>query len=519
MKNPFILVASACCCVIMAYRIPHLSASHVPVAKDSTVIGVKTIISGLDVPWQIIWGPDDQIWMTEQKGMVSKVDPTTGKRIRLLKVPDVFSKKSYGLLGMALSPDFKQHPYVYIDYTYLKPQALKDTTLRDSSIVSKLVRYTFKNDTLINPLVLLHDIPGNTYHNGCRVIFAPDGKILMTTGDAGQKNKAQNPLYLNGKVLRINPDGTIPADNPIPGSPVWSWGHRNAEGLVFSENGTLYNSENGDANDDEINIITKGNNYGWPQVEGFCDRPTEKEYCKLHKITEPIKAWTPTIAPSGMEYYKYDYIPEWKNSLLLGTLKGNSLRVLKLSNNGKTIIRETVYFEMQLGRIRSLCVAPNGQVYLSTSNRDWNPSPGFPKPGDDRIVQLYKVKTVPEAMLAGKSGIKNTSLVKPQAVAGDKLFLNYCASCHKPDGNGITGTFPPLRGNKIVNGPKSKLLAVLLRGLKGPITVKGIKYNQEMPSFAFMKNEELRAIVNYVRTSLGNKASTVSINDIKESRR
>lgn len=248
------------------------------VKLDSTVLAAKTIAANLDVPWEIIWGPDNWIWMTQQKGIVSKVNPETGQSKILLHIPDVYKKKSYGLLGFAIHPNFKNYPYVYLDYTYLKPAALTDTTLRDSSILSKLVRYTYKNDSLINPRTIISDIPGNTYHNGCRVIISPDMKIFLTTGDSGHPGFAQMPGHLNGKILRLNLDGSIPCDNPFKGSPVWTIGHRNAEGLAFAPNGILYSSENGDASDDEINIIVKGRNYGWPNVEGFCNLPKEKAF-------------------------------------------------------------------------------------------------------------------------------------------------------------------------------------------------------------------------------------------------
>lgn len=339
----------------------------------------------------------------------------------------------------------------------------------------------------------------------------------MTTGDAGHKSNAQNTSSLSGKVLRLNMDGTIPADNPIPGSPVWSWGHRNSEGLAFAENGILYNSENGDASDDEINIIKKGANYGWPDVEGYCDKPAEVAYCRLNHITEPIKAWTPTIAPAGLVYYNADRIPEWKHSLLMGTLKGNSLRVLKLDKAGLAITQERVYFEMELGRIRSLCVSPAGDVYLSTSNRDWNPAPGFPKKGDDRIVKLTRSTSAHQNTIARVNmPLKSAPAKLPP---GSKLYMSYCASCHKSNGNGVAGTFPPLSGSEYVTGSKGKILSIVMKGLNGGFAVKGIKYNQEMPSFAFMSDEQIRLVVNFVRINFGNHAQLVTLADVKKARK
>ena len=217
---------------------------------DSTKIGVSTILSDLNVPWEIAWGPDDQIWFTEQSGTISKVDPHTGKKKTLLTIKDVYRKRTSGLLGMAIYSGIREH-YVFVDYTFKR---------KDSVIVSRLVRYNYTQDTLKDPFILL-EIPAGPGHNGSRVAVSPDGKIFWATGDAQGDKNAQNILSPNGKILRLNMDGTIPKDNPYPGSPVGQ-GHRNPEGLVFTPGGILFESENGDATDDEINIIQKGDNYG-----------------------------------------------------------------------------------------------------------------------------------------------------------------------------------------------------------------------------------------------------------------
>ncbi len=258
----------------------------------TTNLGVTTIASNLNVPWEIAWGPDDQIWFTEQSGTISKVNPINGKKKLLLTIPEVYRIRTLGLLGMAIYPD-KKKPYVFVDYTHKN---------KDSTVVSRLVRYTYTSDTLKDPLILL-EIPASTGHNGSRVAISPDGKVFWATGDAAKNPNAQDITSLNGKTLRLNMDGTIPADNPIPGSPVWSRGHRNIQGLVFTPDGILFSSEHGDATDDEINIIKESGNYGWRKVQGYCDLPEEKAYCDSTLIIEPTRAWTPTIAPSGIDYY------------------------------------------------------------------------------------------------------------------------------------------------------------------------------------------------------------------------
>lgn len=227
----------------------------VEMVLDSTVLSVKPIVSNLTVPWDIQYGPDGWIWFTEQRGVVSRVNPNTGVKQQLTKIQDVFFKRSTGLLGMAVGFDkATQQTYVYVDYTY-KQAAL---------IASKVVRYTFDKDTLVKPFILLDHIPASEGHNGSRVAIAPDGMLIVSTGDATFSDNAQNIHSLSGKLLRVKPDGSVPSDNPIPGSYIWSLGHRNPQGLCFSPSGKLYASEHGLANDDEINLIEKGRNYGWP---------------------------------------------------------------------------------------------------------------------------------------------------------------------------------------------------------------------------------------------------------------
>lgn len=471
------------------------------VTTDTITLGTKTIATKLNVPWEIAWGPDNWIWFTEQSGTVSKVNPNTGEKKLMLRIPEVYRIRSLGLLGMAIHPD-KKKPYVFLDMTYKNGK----------SILSKLVRYTYTADTLINPVILLNDIPGSTSHNGSRIKIAPDGKIMMSTGYATNTANSQNDKSLNGKILRLNIDGTLPADNPIPGSPIWSRGHRNPQGLVYDKNGTLFSSEHGDAIEDELNIIKKNNNYGWPYVEGFINTPEEKKFCETTKVTEPIRAWTPVIAPAGIDYYNADAIPEWKNSILLVTLKTQSFRVLKLNKGGNAIASETVYLDHKFGRLRDICVSPSGDVYISTSNRDWNPGEGYPKEEDDRIIKLFRI-----------AGAKNNatpvaSVPKPKLPAGALVYTNYCASCHKSTGAGVPNVFPSLVKDARVNGPKNALISVVLNGLKAT-PIKGVKYDQEMPALNFLSDQDIAHVTTYIRTHFGNKAGAITASDVTKLRK
>ena len=477
---------------------------------DSTKIGVSTILSDLNVPWEITWGPDDQIWFTEQSGTISKVDPYTGAKKILLNMPEVYRRRTLGLLGMAIYPDRKQ-PYLFIDYTYKK---------KDSMLVSRLVRYTYTTDTLTDPLMLA-EIPASTGHNGSRITVSPDGKLIWATGDAAKNSNAQDISSLNGKTLRFNIDGSIPKDNPVAESPVWSRGHRNIQGLVFTPKGILFSSEHGDATDDELNIIKKGGNYGWINVAGYCDLPDERRYCDSTPIIEPVKAWTPTIAPSGIDYYHSDKIPEWNNAILIATLKASCFRVLRLNKEENAVISEKIYFQNQFGRLRDICVSPAGDIYISTSNRDWNPL-GVPKQHDDRIIRISKISDLDNL---SQVTLTNDSTDYASGVApspaplsgGVAIYAGYCASCHKQNGSGEPGTFPALSKNRRVTGDKKILTTIVLKGAKAirPDVKNQYDKGEKMPAFDFLNDRQIADALTYIRSSWGNKADSVSSEEIK----
>lgn len=321
--------------------------------------GLKTsvLVDGLNYPWEIIWGPDQYIWMTERNGRVSRVNPANGKLTALITIPEVAANGEGGLLGMALHPDFRNQPLVFVAYNYYREGIYRE----------KIVRYKYNGTSLINPFTLLDNIAASPIHNGCRLLFGPDGYLYISTGDASDQGLPQDTRSVNGKILRIAIDGSIPPGNPNPALPYWTYGHRNAQGLVFV-NGKLFSSEHGPANDDEINIIEKGRNYGWPAVEGKCDHPGELRFCAAHNVREPIKTWTPTAAVCGLDYYNHTLIPGWKNSLLLVALKNARLYRLKLDDAQQKITGTEEYFTNVYGRLRDLCVSPAGEVFVCTSN-------------------------------------------------------------------------------------------------------------------------------------------------------
>ena len=326
----------------------------------------RVLMGGLSHVWEMVYGPDDHLWITERSGKISRVNAETGEVTLLHTISDVVSTGEGGLLGMALHPQFNNNPWVYVVYNYGSPYR------------EKVVRFTYSGGTLNSPLMIIDQIPAASIHNGSRLLITPDQKLLVTTGDASSASSAQNMNSLSGKILRLELNGNIPADNPIPGSAVWSSGHRNPQGLVMA-NGKLYSSEHGPNNDDEVNIIMKGRNYGWPNVEGVCNTGAEQQFCNTNNVVEPIMTWTPTVATAGLTYYNADLIPQWKNSLLLVTLKGSRLIQLKLNEAGDQITGSKDFFAGDYGRLRAICSSPDGKVYIASSGGN-----------NDKIIEIAK---------------------------------------------------------------------------------------------------------------------------------
>ncbi|WP_165903565.1 PQQ-dependent sugar dehydrogenase [Hymenobacter gummosus] len=359
----------------------------------STTLTLSPLATGLDTPWELLWGPDNYLWMTERYGRISRVDPGTGQVQPLLTIADVTETGESGLLGMAVVPSVTtQSPplyYVFVVYNYTDAGTLKE----------KLVRYQYTAATgLTSPQIILGNLPAAAIHSGSRLLVLPDNTLLMTSGDAANTSLAQNPQALNGKVLRLNVDGTVPADNPTPGSLVYTLGHRNPQGLVrVPATGRVYSSEHGANSDDEINLIQPGRNYGWPTVEGFCNLPAEQTFCQANNVREPLVAWTPPRAVAGLTYYNHPAVPEWNNSLLLVSLKDGALTYLPLSASGEQVSRQADVWAGTYGRLRAICVSPQGRVYLGTSNRDGR---GNPASTDDRILVLENRAYQPTATTA-----------------------------------------------------------------------------------------------------------------------
>ncbi|MDR0548759.1 MAG: PQQ-dependent sugar dehydrogenase [Deltaproteobacteria bacterium] len=412
---------------------PALTASgdSIPVAEP--FVG-KTLVDGLKAPWSLIWGPDGQLWLTERQGKtVVSVNPKNGQKTTLLEIPEVnVGPQHEGLLGLALAPDFATSGLVYLNYTYLDGQIEKH----------KIARYKYDpaSKKLVEPKDVLTGIPAGVDHQGGRLVFGPDGALYLSKGELGhnqggnrcKRNDAQRlptakevaakdySAYV-GKVLRLTPEGEIPADNPVINgvkSHVFTVGHRNPQGLLFVGE-TLFEVEHGPSTDDELNVLVSGGNYGWPYIAGYRDdqayafinwsavkdcakvdpgaylpvnQPKVLETSRKAKdFKEPIRTfytmptnynfqdskfgalaylgWA-TIAPSSLDYYPPDGpIKAWRNSIIISSLKNGALYRVPLSGDQKQAQGDLIKYFPTANRYRQVLISQDGRaIYVITDN-------------------------------------------------------------------------------------------------------------------------------------------------------
>ncbi|WP_237244296.1 MULTISPECIES: glucose/sorbosone family PQQ-dependent dehydrogenase [Sorangium] len=405
----------------------------------------REILRGLSYPMRIVWGPDGYLWLTERVGKrVVRVRPSDGQKTTAVTITEAYQSGGQdGVLGLALHPDLLQgtgNDYVYVSYTYdADPGSAVNRR-------AKIRRYTYNltTKTLGSPVDIITGLPGSDDHNSARLLFGPDQKLYYTVGDQGnnQFNRkclpvgaqdlptatevaAQNWSKYTGKILRLDLDGSIPGDNPqIAGvrSHVYSYGHRNPQGLTFL-GGKLYANEHGPKSDDELNLIQPGKNYGWPHVAGYQDSqaytydnwsassPTPCSSLAWNDYTPPSSvprqqesAWShpdftpplvtfytvpngynfkdpacggndyicwPTIAPSSLHTYAAETgIPEWEGSLLMTTLKKGAVYRVSLGPAGDSVVGEPVVHFQTTNRYRDLALSPDGlTVYVITDSQ------------------------------------------------------------------------------------------------------------------------------------------------------
>jgi glucose/arabinose dehydrogenase len=314
---------------------------------------VRVVAGGLQVPWGIAFLPGGDALVSERTtGRILRVPAAGGPAQPVMQVPGVDTNAGEGgLLGLAVSPAYARDRLVYAYFT--------------SAQDNRVVRFTLGGA----PQPVLTGLDRNAIHDGGRIAFGPDRMLYVGTGDAGNGPVAQDPESLNGKILRLRPDGGIPDDNPFRGSPVWSVGHRNVQGMAWDRAGRLWEAELGQDRFDEVNLIRPGRNYGWPRVEGRGDT-------NGGRYTNPLVTWpTAEASPSGAAIAG--------GSLYVGALRGE--RLWRVPLDGGRPGAPQALLDGRFGRLRTVVVAPDGSLWVTTSNRDGR---GSPAAGDDRILRV-----------------------------------------------------------------------------------------------------------------------------------
>lgn len=335
---------------------------------------LELVADNLSVPWSLVFTSASRILVTERPGMIREIINGTVNPDPLIKFDEVNSIQEEGLMGLEKDPEYEKNKYLYVAISYPK----------GGGYVDKIVRLVDKQHDIVVDKILLDNIPAAQVHAGSRLKFGPDGKLYITTGDATQKEKAQDIQFLGGKILRMNTDGTIPPDNPISGSYVYSYGHRNPQGITWNPvSKEMYETEHGPSGfdgpggGDEINHIVEGKNYGWPIVHH--DQSKEG-------MISPLITFTPAVAPASALIYSGKIFPQFTHNLFFGGLRGTGLyRVIFIPSNPDKIERYEKMPDINVGRIRDVIEGPNGYIYFTTSNTDGR---GTPNSADDKIYRL-----------------------------------------------------------------------------------------------------------------------------------
>jgi aldose sugar dehydrogenase len=346
---------------------------------SETQLDTLVVAEGLEIPWDMQrWG-EDTIIFTERGGDIKRLAVNSGVIDTLFNSSDVAAEGQAGLMGLQLHPDFPNDPFAYVAMCYYV----------GSNIKLRIDRLTYNSttDSLEFDESIVSNIPSSNSNTGGRIMIDEDEFLWLTVGDIKNNDLAQDESSLNGKILRYNIDGSIPSTNPTSGSAVYSFGHRNPQGLAQTETGSILISEHGPSSNDELNKIESGGNYGWPHVSGFCNSGTQS-ICDSLNVVEPLETWSPTIAPAGIEFSAGSEVPEWDNCLLVASLKEKRLFVSQLNTQEDAVTNTSWILAGDFGRVRDVLIM-DGKIYLCTSNRD---ALGFPSNRDDLIVQLSPSK-------------------------------------------------------------------------------------------------------------------------------
>jgi glucose/arabinose dehydrogenase len=340
---------------------------------------VETVAADLEVPWAIAFAPDGRIFVTERPGRVRMIEQGRLRPEPVATIREVESVEEMGLMDLTLHPQFESNHYLYLAYAY-----------RGDGQRVRVVRFRETAGALTEPQVIIENIPAAYNHAGTRARFGPDGKLYITTGDATEQELAQRLDSLAGKTLRLNDDGGVPPDNPFVRQPnarpeIWSYGHRNAQGLAWQPGADAqFQTEHGPSGfdgprgGDEVNIVERGQNYGWPVIH----HTQTKE-----SMVAPLLQYTPAVAPASALFYRGAAFPQFRGDFFFGNLRGE--RIIRVKLDGRRVVYQEPLLQGWYGRIREVAEGPDGGIYFSTSNRDGR---GKPDANDDRILRLVPVK-------------------------------------------------------------------------------------------------------------------------------
>ncbi len=333
----------------------------IPEPSEQKNESIKILATGLKRPWAIAFA-DQKIFVTEKAGTIRVIqsDVLLEEPLATLRAASIFGG---GLLGIATHPDFSDNHFLYVYYTYSESDHLWN----------KVIRITESENKVSDVVTILDRIPGSQFYNGGVLKFGPDGKLYVATGISSEfSHESQEIDSLGGKILRLNDDGTIPDDNPISGSPVFSLGHRDVQGMAWRKNGDMYVTEAGPTKNDEINIVRAGQNYGWPEQE--CGGKPE--------FVDSIMCYDPSIEPGGIVFYGGDKIAI--EGMIMATLRGANLFHVDIDERGMASQKSIL---SGVGRIRDVNEGPDGYLYLITSNTDGK---GFPDRNDDKLIRILR---------------------------------------------------------------------------------------------------------------------------------
>ncbi|MBN9600904.1 MAG: PQQ-dependent sugar dehydrogenase [Afipia sp.] len=368
MKTPnIVVVASLAAATLLTMSLLVTTATRsasAPFDSSAGPLDVDTVARGLEHPWALAFLPDGKMLVTERPGRMRIVTRDGQVSVPLAGVPKPKTGGQAGLLDLALDKDFADNRTLYFCFT-------SDTGGNASVARAQLDEAALRLEAV--KVIFVQQGPGGAANHGCRIAQAPDGNLFVTLGDHfGPRDEAQNLATDNGKLIRIAPDGSIPPDNPFVGRAkarpeIWSYGHRNAQGLAFNPaSGELWEIEHGPRGGDEVNIIGKGKNYGWPVIGYGIDYSGAKIHESTAKpgMEQPIKYWVPSIAPSGMAFYTGTLFPKWRGSLFTGALAGQML--VRLSLDGDKVTGEERLLQNLNERIRDVRQGPDGALWLLT---------------------------------------------------------------------------------------------------------------------------------------------------------